>query len=148
MLARLRTRSRSGAAVVEAAFVLSAFLLILFGIIEYCRLLFLQQLITNAAREGARFAVVNTADPNLNADATAVVMQAMGGQDAKLTNFTVQVYQADANGANDGQASDAQFGQYIVVQIDGDYSPFLPTFLFMNNTIHMTTKSLMCSEAN
>jgi hypothetical protein len=40
---------------------------------------------------------------------------------------------------NDGQASDAQFGQYIVVQFDGDYSPFLPTFLFMNNTIHMTT---------
>jgi hypothetical protein len=79
---------------------------------------------------------------------TAVVMQAMVGQDAKLNNFTVQVYQADPNGVNDGQASNAQFGQYIAVQIDGDYKPFLPTFLFMNQTVHMNTKSLMCSEGN
>jgi Flp pilus assembly protein TadG len=144
----LRNRSRSGAAVVEAAVVLSVFLLILFGIIEYCRFLFIEQVVTNAAREGARYAVVNTSDATLVADTQAVVMQRMAGQDAKLTNFTVQLYQADANGVNDGLASDAQFGQYVVVQIDGDYHPMLPSFLFMNKTIHLQTKSLMCSEAN
>ena len=43
-------RARRGAALVEFAFVASALVLILFGIFEYARYLFLLQIAENAAR--------------------------------------------------------------------------------------------------
>jgi Flp pilus assembly protein TadG len=44
--------------------------------------------------------------------------------------------------------TNAPFGQYIGVQIDCDYNPILPQFLFLGNTIHIQVKSLMYSEGN
>jgi Flp pilus assembly protein TadG len=49
-----------GAAMVEFALILPVFLLILFGIINYSILLFDQAIITNAAREGARWGSIHT----------------------------------------------------------------------------------------
>lgn len=49
-----------GAAMVEFALILPMFLLILFGIINYSILLFDQAIITNAAREGARWGAIHT----------------------------------------------------------------------------------------
>ena len=59
MIARIRSGRRSGATTVEVSVVLSVFLLFLFGIFEYCRYLMMIQITTNAARDGARYAVVN-----------------------------------------------------------------------------------------
>ncbi len=50
-------RREAGAAMVEAAISLTAFLLLVFGVIETGRFLETQQVLTNAAREGARLAV-------------------------------------------------------------------------------------------
>jgi Flp pilus assembly protein TadG len=145
-----RSRRRSGALSVETAVVLTVFLLFLFGILEYCRFTFVRQVVQNAAREGARYAVVNTYDTNLDADTKAVVTARMSGQDQKVKNFAIQVYQADAagNSLGPGTAVNTPFGQRIGVQIDCDYSPILPSFVFLNNTIHISARSLMCSEAN
>jgi len=52
-------RRRSGATVVEVQVVLVVFLLFLFGLFEYCRFIFFLNISTNAARDGARYAVVN-----------------------------------------------------------------------------------------
>jgi hypothetical protein len=57
-------RRRGGATMVETAVVISIFLLFIFGIFEYCRFLFMLQLTTNAAREGARYATVNVDKPS------------------------------------------------------------------------------------
>lgn len=48
---------RAGAAAVETALVLPIFFLVVFGIIEFGRAFMVAQLITNAAREGARAAI-------------------------------------------------------------------------------------------
>jgi len=56
--ARLRDQgSQRGATIVEAAFVVPVFLALVFGIISFGRLLHVYQVLTNAAREGARFSV-------------------------------------------------------------------------------------------
>ena len=86
-----RNRKRHGAAMVETAAVVSVFLLVLFGVLEYCRLLFIRQLVANAARDGARYATVNTMSPTVVEDTRARVIQLMGGMDGKVRNFTVQV---------------------------------------------------------
>ena len=48
----LRTKSR-GVAAVEFALVAPLFLLFLFGMIEFGRMVMVQQVLTNASREGA-----------------------------------------------------------------------------------------------
>ena len=52
-------RNRSGAAVVEFAFIAPVFFLLIFGVIEFGRMVMVQQIITNASREGARIAVLD-----------------------------------------------------------------------------------------
>jgi Flp pilus assembly protein TadG len=54
---------RGGATTVEASVVISVFLLFLFGLFEYCRFIFFLHVATNAARDGARYAVVNVDKP-------------------------------------------------------------------------------------
>jgi Flp pilus assembly protein TadG len=141
-------RRRWGSALVETAAVAAVFLLILMGVMEYCRFVFFLQLSENGAREGARFAVVNTQDQNLVADTQAVVNQYMNNMGKNMQNFTIQVYEADSAGNNIDVPQNASFGQYIVVQIDYDYVTIAPTLMFLGKTVHVTTKSFMCSEAN
>ena len=62
---RKKKTSQEGAAVVEFAIVLPLLLLLLFGMIEFGLLMYNKQVITNASREGARWAIVqpNSSDP-------------------------------------------------------------------------------------
>ena len=54
--------ARRGVAAVEFAIVAPLFLLILFGIIEFGRMMMVQQVLTNASRVGARRAVIEGTD--------------------------------------------------------------------------------------
>jgi Flp pilus assembly protein TadG len=56
-----KLRSERGAAAVEFAIVLPVLMAILFGVIEYGRVFFIQNSITNAARVGARTMVIESA---------------------------------------------------------------------------------------
>src|SRR4051794_16158867 len=55
-----RPRRRSGQALVEFALVFPLFLLVLFSVISFGMYIFYNQQLTNAAREGARYAVVHS----------------------------------------------------------------------------------------
>lgn len=56
-----RRKRRRGAAAVEFAVVAPLFFALIFGIVEFGRLLMVQQILTNASREGARRAIVEGA---------------------------------------------------------------------------------------
>lgn len=64
-------RADDGAAMVELAFVLPIFLLLVWGVIEFGRLLYTANNLTTAVREGARYAAVQPTvsanDPNVQA---------------------------------------------------------------------------------
>jgi Flp pilus assembly protein TadG len=140
-------KARSGAYVVEFAFVVLIFLLVMFAIIEYARFVFIRQTLDHAAREGARYAVVSTALSTLEADTIAFVKQKMSNVNSMVKNYECQVFEGDSKGAKTGPAADAGFGEYIVVQIDCEYKPFFPV-LFLNNTLKLNSRALMFSEAN
>ena len=57
---RVGRRRERGAAAIEFALLLPAFLLVIAGIVDFGRAFFTQIELTNAAREGARAAVVST----------------------------------------------------------------------------------------
>jgi Flp pilus assembly protein TadG len=76
--------SSKGAAAVEMAIILPLLVLLTFGLIEFGLLMYNQQVITNAAREGARFGIVQ-ATPRNEADAIANIVH--GYADAHLVTF-------------------------------------------------------------
>jgi Flp pilus assembly protein TadG len=148
MILRRSFLARTGGAAVETAAVVSVFLLLLFGILEYCRMIYVQQVVQNAAREGARYAIVNSYDPNLVVNTQAKVQSYMGGLDKSLQSYTCSVYAADVNGNNIGSPNNAPFGQYICADVSLVYSPITPSFLYLNKTLTIRSKCCMGSEAN
>src|ERR1700738_1348094 len=99
-----RTR-RSGATTVEFAFIAIILLMVIFGILEYGRYIMVLQVFNNAAREGARYAVVNTTSGATTNQVQTYVDGYMGGVGKQLSGYTpatnILVYQADpVTGAN------------------------------------------------
>ncbi len=138
MLAQLTSRTprlvtlhltRRGAAVVESALVLSVFLLLLFGIFEYCRFLLVLHVTNNAARDGARYAAVRV---NADSSQIAIVQQQvldytkarMGGVDKQIQGCGIIVYAVDQLGLD--QTTPIIRGK--PKNTGGPYpDPFLPT---------------------
>ena len=79
-------RQRRGAAVVEFALVAPLFFLLVLGMIEYGRMVMVQQILTNASREGARRAVL---DGITTASVQTSVNDYLSG--ANITGATVTV---------------------------------------------------------
>jgi hypothetical protein len=111
VLIRRNKTARRGLTIVEAALVLSVFLLLLFGMFEYCRFLLVLHVTNNAAREGARYASVNTDKPAdfPTADFTdgagrtfrsihQYTRDRMGGTQGNIDGFRVAVYAVDPAG--------------------------------------------------
>jgi hypothetical protein len=149
MRCRIKSQTRrSAATVVEMAAIISVFVLILFGIVEYCRLIWFQQLMINASREGARYAVVHSADDNCVAASQARSREAMSAAYDQGSNYEINVFKADDAGNNTGIPYDAKFGEVIMVEMECDYHPLLPNLLMMDATIRLKAKAPMTCEAN
>lgn len=127
MLIRRPKTQRRGAATVEAAFVSILLFLMLFGILEYCRLLYVMHLANNAARDAVRFAAVHTGGPTMPADpmppavasspyaasdlqtltttgqiGSEVIGTGMSGMTGNLQNYTVQIFTVDPTALQSG----------------------------------------------
>ncbi len=88
---------RRGAATVETALVLPVFFMVMLGIVEIGRYFMVSQLMTNAAREGARIAIMTGSTNN---DVTATVKQvaqATVGVDPAAVQVTIQVTEYSGN---------------------------------------------------
>jgi Flp pilus assembly protein TadG len=92
---RTASRDRQGTAVVELALVAPIFFALIFGIIEFGRIVMVQQILTNSAREAARSGVLDGADfgsiqtqmqtdlENMSVpDATVTLTEIPGGDDS------------------------------------------------------------------
>lgn len=164
-------RRRTGGVIVEMAVVSAICLAFMFAIFEYGRVVMMQQIMENAARAGARAAVVTatsyvnptTATNNINSVVTNELAT------LPLSNVTITIFQADDVGNNIGAWTSTPFGKNIVVQIDADCPNLFPTGVptgknsagvmqtvnllpnsstAMPNAIHLTTSCMMRGEAN
>lgn len=87
-------RSRRGASALEFALVLPIFLLALMGILEFGRAVMVKQIITNAAREGARKAILPGAQ---NTSVTTLVGNYLDGAGINAPSRTVTIKDAAGN---------------------------------------------------
>jgi Flp pilus assembly protein TadG len=114
-----------GASAVELAIILPVLLVILFGIIEFGIYMYNKQMLTNAAREGARAGIVAYTTRLTPAEILDVVQESF--QNAITFGAENDVVLV---GTPDGYASDADTGVTLTVTVKYDYDFLvLPNFL-------------------
>ena len=173
---RRHSEQRRGAVTVEMGLVSILLFMMLFGILEYCRLLYVMHLANNAVRDAVRFAAVHTGGPTMPSDpntinaaelinltttgqiGSEVIGTGMSGMTLNIQNYTVQIFTVDPVGLEPtppvvqplagSQWNSASFSQPIAVVVSGTYSPVLPSLLFMNTSIPFQVTVLCSSEAN
>jgi Flp pilus assembly protein TadG len=147
-------RNRRGGAAVEAALVLPMIVMFLFGVLEYGRYIMTLQVMTNAAREGARFALAHTQPVtvdgttfgNATSDVSAVVDKALAGQ--ALEGLDVQIYASDSLGNSIGSWNNAEAGDLVCVRVTGNYKSVITSLLQLSPTIPVSVQAAMRSESN
>ena len=119
-LCRSCRKYRRGAAVVEFAIVAPVFFLLVFGIIEYGRLVMVQQVLTNASREGARQAVL---DGSTTDSVTTAVQNYLSA--ARIAGSTIAV--------TPDPPSTAGFGEPVTVTVSVPFNQvsWLPSPMFL-----------------
>jgi len=173
---RRARRDRRGITVVECVLVMSVFLLLLFGIFEYCRFLLVLHVTNNATRDGARYASVLVSSTASTATTKQQIIdfttKRMGHVQKNIEGFQVAVYAVDQAGldlnppivraksntagfypdpfaANDPYAvawNSAPFPNRIAVTVKGTYRPLLPSLLIMPKTIPINVTAIMGGE--
>lgn len=149
-----RSNRRRAASLVEFAFVVPIMFLLLMGVFEYARFLFTMQLVNNAAREGARYAVVNTTTETTAGVQTYVDKYLAGQGGTQFVGYTpssnITVYLADpTTGQNTGLTwQNTSWGNAVGVSVTGTYQPIVPGLLSMTGSMTLTGTCVMTVEAN
>jgi len=126
-----KASKRSGTAAVEFAVILPFVMVLFLGIIEFGRVLMVQQILTNAAREGCRYAVL----PGGTISSTrTVVTSYLSNANIALTNPTTQVTVSP-------DPTTATKGSSITVSVTLPFS----SVSWLPGTLFMTGKSLSSS---
>jgi Flp pilus assembly protein TadG len=137
---------RRGAITVETALVLNVCLIFLLGLFDFSRVIMIRQVVTNAAREGCRYAVVNTSTATTSQVQTYVTNYLCGQQ---IGSLVINVYQADpTTGNNLGAWTNAGLSNSVGVQITGTISTVTPTFSMLPSTVPVQATCIMASEGN
>jgi len=126
---QLYRRKRRGAAAVEFAVVAPVFLLLVFGMIEYGRMVMVQQVLTNASREGARVAVLDGSTAQEVQDTVSQYLNSGSIQGAVIT-------------VDPANPTDAGFGDPVTVSVDIGFSQvsWLPSPMYLGGqTLSATT---------
>jgi hypothetical protein len=105
----------------------------------------MQQLVENAAREGARQAIVNTSSMT-TAQIQTTVTNYLCGQ--SLSSVNISVYEADpTTGANIGTWNNAALTNCIAVQVTANCPTMTPTFSMLPSLVPLKATAVMYSEA-
>jgi len=137
-----RTERQKGAAIIESALIMLGFLLILFGIMEAGRVMNVQQIMTDAAREGARYAVTPLPQ-TMTLPSNAQIQTVVDGflQAGAITGANVTI-QKQVNIAVGGWNM-----EYTRVRVDLPYRPIVGT-LFFPTTLNLKGEALMRDETS
>jgi len=138
--------ARRGQALLEFALVLPIFILLLVAIFDLGRAAFAYNTLTNAAREGARIAIVNQYKPSIVAHAkqqTAIV-------ELNDPSVNVDFYQVNTDGTPDTSTQCALIavGCLAVVSFEATYQPITPLIgnIIFKNGVTFTASSTLSVE--
>lgn len=140
---RLFKTSQRGTSTVEAALVLLMFFMLLFGVFEAGRFLNTQQILTNAAREGARLAVTPLTQTNTlptTAQITARINQFLASGNITGANIPAPTQVT----VNTGQ----QTTTYTEVIVEKNYQVLSVPVFFSALNVTLRGRALMRNETS
>jgi Flp pilus assembly protein TadG len=131
---RIRFRDdESGAAMVEFAIVAALFFIpLIFGIIEFGRVVWAKNMVTAAAREGTRYAVVHGADPQNTSTADS----------AAVANYVINRTALSPLGVSTVWKHSKMAGDTVTVTVKYSYTPIVkvPGLLTTKNLTGKSTQ--------
>ena len=143
---RRRRVGERGQGLLEFALILPIFVLLLVAIFDLGRAAFAYNTLTNAAREGARMAIVNQYKPSIVARAkqqTAIV-------ELNDPSVSVNFYQVNADGSpnTSSQCALIAVGCLAVVSFEATYQPITPLIgnIVFKNGVTFTATSTLSGE--
>ena len=98
-------KSKRGSIIVESAFILPLFTFLLVGMMEFGHVLMIKQVLTNAAREGARVAAIDLNDSQALSSATNVTRDYITRSGMNSSEVTVTPAFSQLNGTPAVQVS-------------------------------------------
>jgi Flp pilus assembly protein TadG len=130
---RRKQLNRQGAVSVELAFVIPVLLLLIFGVIESCNLIYLKQSLTVAAYEGARAAIAEGTSVTVVSERADQVLL-----DRKVKSPSITITPSNF--------TEASYGSYIAVEVTSPYSvnSIIPGWFF--NSVSLKSKVRMMKE--
>ena len=139
-------RRGSGQSLAEFALVLPLFLLLFFAVVDFGSAVFTFNSLTNAAREGARLAIVNQDNASIIARAETQVSVA----EINAPNVSINFYQQATDGTPDTSStcSPAAVGCLAVVSFESTYRPLTPIIgnILFKNGVTFTATSILTVE--
>jgi Flp pilus assembly protein TadG len=121
-------RRRRGVSTVEFALIAPIFFLLVLGFIEVGRGLMIQHLMTNAARQGCRVAVI---EGKANADVNAAVLAVLSGEGVSGDTVSVQVNDSAANASTANPGDEVT----VIVSVPASKISWVPVPQFLLGTI-------------
>ena len=110
---------------VEFAIVAPIFFLLVFGMIEFGRVVMVQQLLTNASREGARLGVLSD---STSTQVKQKVVDYLAGANISITTSDVDVvYASDSSSPGSGESVT------VTVSVPFDQVSWLPSPMFLKD---------------
>ena len=133
-------KNNNGTALLEFTLIALLFFFVLFGIIEFGFLLYNQQVITNAGREGARSGIVCRPD-DLEVDSAEIINTVQNYAEQHIVAFGTKNFVVNPQFDN-GLTHCDQFQDKLTVEVTYDYS-----FLFLPfATKTLGTRAIMICE--
>jgi Flp pilus assembly protein TadG len=135
--------SQKGVAMVETAIILSLFLMLIFGVFEAGRFMNTQQVLTNAAREGARLAIAPLSGTNTlasDSEITARVNDFLASAAISGAVITIDNAVTVATGSVDTV--------YTRVRVDSDYQVITVPGFFSVLEVTLHGEALMRNETS
>lgn len=127
-----------GAAATEFALLLPVFLMILFGIIEFGMIMYGREVVTNAAREGARAGIVQGPPKRTAGQITTIANSYLTGTGVSQSDVTFTPVGVGLASPNTLTVTAAYNYRFLI--------PYIPNVLGIANPLVITTQAVMRHE--
>lgn len=134
----LRKLNERGVVAAEFALLLPVFLLILFGIIEFGMLMYGREVVTNAAREGARAGIVQGPPKRTAGEITTIANNYLTGTGISQADVTFTPAGAGLTNPNTLTVTATYNYNFLI--------PYIPTVVGIPNPLVITTQAVMRHE--
>jgi len=138
MITGMRKLNERGVAAAEFALLLPVFLLILFGIIEFGMIMYGREVVTNAAREGARAGIVQGPPKRTAGDITTIANNYLTGTGINPADVVFSPTGEGLSSPNTLTVTAVYNYNFLI--------PYIPAVVGIANPLVITTQAVMRHE--